>query len=271
MKLLTTGQFFGMTNQSLQLGGLNLTDTEYTHPKVDWHYHENAYFTFILQGRVLEGNRKERYHCTAGDLLFHHWQEPHYNLKPKGFTRGFHVELKPEWVAEYDLAAGLPEGSIRFRHPAVKLLMYRIFAATKAKGTLAAAEVDSLLLDLFATASGKAGTSTRTVPQWVHLLEEFLQEDPDSHLLSLSQLARQADVHPVHLSRAFPAYFQCTLGDYLRLLKVQRASGLLADPNHSLAAIAADCGFADQSHFIRTFRRHQHTTPYAFRKLLGGC
>lgn len=268
MNLLTTGQFYGTTNQSLRLGALNLTDTEYTHPKVDWHYHENAYFTFILQGRVLEGNKKELYHCAAGDLLFHYWQEPHYNLKPRGFTRGFHLELQPGWLTGYDLPAGLMEGSIRLKHPALKLLMYRIFAETKQRGPLAASGVDSLLLDLFGTASGKKRSETSTPPAWVGQLEELLYEEPDSHLLTLTELARKVDIHPVHLSRAFPAWFHCHLGDYFRLLKVQRALALLPDRHTSLAAIAADCGFADQSHFIRIFRNHQHMTPLSFRKLL---
>ena len=84
---LTTGQFYGHTNELLQLEGLTLTDTEYTHDYVDWHYHENAYFTFILDGLVLEGNKKETYHCSTGSLLFHNWQESHYISKPPGFTR----------------------------------------------------------------------------------------------------------------------------------------------------------------------------------------
>jgi AraC family transcriptional regulator len=49
MKHLQTGQFHEQTNKTSHLNGVTLTDTEYTLEKVDWHYHENAYFTFILQ------------------------------------------------------------------------------------------------------------------------------------------------------------------------------------------------------------------------------
>jgi AraC family transcriptional regulator len=58
MQHLQTGQFFEQTNTTIHLDGITLTDTEYTLDKVDWHYHENAYFTFILQGNVIEGNKK---------------------------------------------------------------------------------------------------------------------------------------------------------------------------------------------------------------------
>ena len=89
MKQSQKGEFYGQTNKTINLEGITLTDTVYTHDKVDWHYHENAYFTFILQGNVIEGNKKEIYNCSAGDLLFHNWQEPHYNIKPEGIYKRF--------------------------------------------------------------------------------------------------------------------------------------------------------------------------------------
>lgn len=58
MNLLHTGEFVRQTNETLQVNGLTLTDTEYTHAYVDWHYHENAYFTFILQGGVKRATEK---------------------------------------------------------------------------------------------------------------------------------------------------------------------------------------------------------------------
>jgi AraC family transcriptional regulator len=49
MHQLQTGQFFGQTNQKLHFDGLVFTDTEYTHDKVDWHYHQNLYLAFYIQ------------------------------------------------------------------------------------------------------------------------------------------------------------------------------------------------------------------------------
>lgn len=69
MNNLKTGQFYGNTNDILHLDGITLTDTEYTHEKVDWHFHENAYFTFIIEGKLLEGNKKDIYECKSGNLV----------------------------------------------------------------------------------------------------------------------------------------------------------------------------------------------------------
>jgi hypothetical protein len=130
MNFLERGQYFGQTNKTIRLQGITLTDTEYTQDKVDWHYHQNAYFTFILYGKLLETNKKETYHCAAGTLLFHHWQEPHYNIKPNGNTRGFHLEIEQDWFENhYDNIKGL-EGSINISNPDTKLLLLKLIKET---------------------------------------------------------------------------------------------------------------------------------------------
>jgi AraC-like DNA-binding protein len=267
MRCLQTGQFYGITNQTVNLTGLTMTDTEYTGPSVDWHYHENAYFTFLLQGQVLEGNKKEVYHCTAGDLLFHHWQDAHYNRKPDVFTRGFHVEIHPHWFQQYELT-GLVEGSIRFKHPQASLLMYRIVKETKQQPTSANATIDQLLIQLLSITKDNKEKLTGSKPRWVTRLETLLHDHPDSHLWTLTELAREADIHPVHLSRSFQHYFHHSFSDYMQLIKLQKALSLLPHRQQSLTSIAAACGFADQSHFIRHFKTSQKTTPLQYRKLL---
>ncbi|QNL47848.1 helix-turn-helix transcriptional regulator [Olivibacter sp. SDN3] len=268
MDILHTGEFFGQTNETLRFNGLTLTDTEYTHEYVDWHYHENAYFTFILQGNVIEGNRKEVYHCSPGNLIFHHWQEAHYNIKPKGFTRGFHIELTPEWFAHCSLDKNMLQGSIHLKHPALTTLMYNIVKETKLDGKGAQLAVDSLLAALFTTATGTGKPQKNTKPLWVKQLRELLHDAPMDQQWTLSALSQYLNLHPVHLSRDFPKYFNCGLGDYLRTLKVQRALNLFADEQLSLTTIALQSGFADQSHFIRSFKALHHITPLAYRKLL---
>jgi len=99
MNYLKTGVFYGNTINTLALEGITITDTEYTHSRVDWHYHENTYFTFLLEGKLIEINKKETYLCSPGTLLYHNCQEPHYNIKPEGYSKGFHVEINNSWLS----------------------------------------------------------------------------------------------------------------------------------------------------------------------------
>ena len=272
MKRSKTGQFYGVTTETIQLDGLTLTDTEYLHDKVDWHFHEKDYFTFILQGSVLEGNKKGVYECFAGDLLYHNWQDAHYNIGSDTFTRGFHVELEPSWYQTYDIDDDLTQGSIRIANPRIKTLMYNIFKEVKLAGQTGQPGIDALLIEIFTTLGKIGNDKTDKKPKWVGAVREILN-DPNGNL-TLTHLARQLNVHPVHLSREFPKHFNTTLGEYIRTKKVQRALTLLPDPDLSLTDIAFQCDFADQSHFIRSFRSYYAITPLGYRRLLQkktGC
>ncbi len=269
MRHLRTGQFHGQTNQTVNLGGVTLTDTEYTQDKVDWHYHENAYFTFILQGKVIEGNKKEVYNCEAGSLLFHHWQEPHYNIKPPGFTRGFHVELGHDWFRHLDFDINHLSGSIHVVNPDLKILLYKIFRESKLSDITIELSVQTILLELLSKMHQDQQTALHGNPVWVIRLRELLHDNIAENL-SLSELAHQLGIHPVHLSRDFPKYFHCRLGEYIRKLKVEKALSLLAQKNKSLTDITYECGFADQSHFGRCFKAVNDVNPLAHRRVLLG-
>lgn len=267
MEQLLKGRFFGQTNTTIFLDGITLTDTVYTHDRVDWHYHENAYFTFILQGNVTEGNRKEVYNCGPGSLLFHNWQEPHYNIKPEGFTRGFHVEIEKGWLEGLDIANDVPEGSPKISSPDIKLLMYKIVRACKDADATRDISVSSLVLEtLYGLQNGKQDAVLKR-PGWACRIEELLRAYL-YHTITLDFLSKMLDVHPVHLSRDFPKYFGCNLGEYIRKLRVEKALALIQDKNRTLSAIAYECGFSDQSHFIRCFKEMNGISPSLHRKLL---
>jgi len=260
------GEFYGETNKTIHLDGITLTDTEYTKPKVDWHYHENAYFTFILQGNVIEGNKKEIYNCSPGSLLFHNWQEPHYNIKPHGFTRGFHLEIEPLWFADLLLNIANLQGSINISHPNIKLLMYKIFRETKMNDTVTGLSVQGLLIEVLSQLNQIHQTKTIKKPNWVARIDEILH-DQFADALTLDYLSAMAHVHPVHISRYFSRYFHCNLGEYIRKIRIEKALALMSQQKMPFTEIAYQCGFFDQSHFIRCFKEINGINPSVHRKI----
>ena len=267
MNLLQIGQFHGQTNKTIHLNGITLTDTEYTLPKVAWHYHENAYFTFILQGNVIEGNKKEIYNCSAGSLLFHNWQEAHYNIKPEGFTRGFHIELENTWFKDFSFDISALEGSINISNPDTKFLFYKILKETKAGDDVTNLSVQSLLLQVLSLLFRNYEIKNDKYPLWTGKVREILHDEfCKSH--TLDDLVKSLGIHPVHLSRYFPKYFHCTLGEYVRKLRVERSLALLSNKHLPLTEIAFECGFADQRHFNRCFKKTMGVTPLTYKKLI---
>ncbi|MBS1665483.1 MAG: helix-turn-helix transcriptional regulator [Bacteroidetes bacterium] len=265
-KFSKTGQFYGVTTEIIQLEGITLTDTEYSQGRVPWHFHENNYFTFILEGGMTEGNKQHVYECCKGDLIFHNWQDAHYNIASGRHTRGFHIELGKGWFAEFGLAGTITEGSVMIPDPQVKTGIYNLFKEMKLNGGAGQLGIDALLLEIFGRLERMKTATERKTPKWVGQVREALHDSCEDW--RLTDLARSLNIHPVHLSREFPKYFDTTLADYIRSIRVQKAMRLLGDKALSLTEIAFQCGFADQSHFIRSFKYYHHITPFLYRKLL---
>lgn len=258
MNKLKSGEFYGAHYQKSSFENIIITDTEYTHSKVDWHYHENPYFTYLLQGKLFEANKKESYYLEPGSLLFHNWQDAHYNLKPDEFTRGFHIELNEDWFSNYDIKTTDFEGSINLRSPLIKNLMNKVFVESKIDDQYSNLSIETSLIEIFKSVKETNEKSLKR-PVWVKKLQELLlEEDIDYSLKNLSSIL---DIHPVHLSREFNRYFGTTLGNYIRLLKLNKAFYLLTSNKFSMTEICFKCGFFDQSHFISTFKSIYKTTP----------
>ncbi len=83
--------------------------------------------------------------------------------------------------------------------------------------------------------------------------------------LTRDQVAKQCHCSPAHFSRLFRARTGLSFTDALAQARCEHAAELLARSDDSLAGIAVDCGFADQSHFGKVFRRRMGTTPRAYR------
>ena len=106
-------------------------------------------------------------------------------------------------------------------------------------------------------------------PRWQNQLTELLHTKC-SEQLSLGYVAAELDIHPVYLCQQFPLFFNCTFGEYIRKLRIEKAVKYMLDQEEiSLTEIGYNCGFADQSHFIRTFKKNVGVTPLRFKKYLS--
>jgi len=269
MNKLNKGEFYGHHYQKLILEDFNISDTEYTHAKVDWHDHENPYFTYLLQGRLFEANKKTSYSLSPGSLLFHHWQDAHYNLKAEEYTRGFHIEINPAWFKKHDIHQLVSEGSIFLQNPLITGAFNRAVVETKLNDNYSAQSLEMLMLDVFGQLQHTRARSTDRVPGWIKTLQEILREEEPDY--TLSNLSKLLDIHPVHLSRSFHQYFKVTLGEYMRHLRLNKAIKLIGNKQFNMTEICYQCGFYDQSHFIKTFKRIYRITPSEYSTIFNRC
>ncbi len=84
--------------------------------------------------------------------------------------------------------------------------------------------------------------------------------------ISRDETARHAGISPAHFSRVLRERTGWSFTGLLRQCRVEAACGLLRDTEKPLAAIAADCGFCDQSYFTRVFQQARGMTPREYRE-----
>lgn len=87
-----------------------------------------------------------------------------------------------------------------------------------------------------------------------------------AHKWSNEELAREANLSVRAFERRFLKVFRVSPQQYLRRLRSGMAARELVYAHQPLAAIAANFGFSDQSHFTREFRRETGMTPAQYRK-----
>lgn len=84
--------------------------------------------------------------------------------------------------------------------------------------------------------------------------------------VSIPAMAKQAGLSTSQLQREFRRLFRMSPGEYLMRLRLQLARRQLTESNTAVGSIASACGFYDQSHFTRSFKKYTGLTPLAYRR-----
>ena len=252
------------------VSGLHLTDGIYfANTRVPNHSHECAVFCIALKGacRELFAGRVRHYEALSVQYL------PSYQCHTLDFsltdTRAFSIDVGRKWLErarDYSLKI---ENSIHCHGGSLSGLMMKLYREFRERDNASPLAIEGLTLELLAEVSRhQVGSRDKQAPPWLERAVEMLRER-FAERLTISEVAMSVGVHPVHLAREFRRFKRCTMGEYIRQLRIERACHQLHNLEEPLAAIAVGAGFSDQSHFCRTFRRIVGMTPTAYRAALG--
>lgn len=84
--------------------------------------------------------------------------------------------------------------------------------------------------------------------------------------LTREEVAQHAGISAGHFSHLLRARTGRSFTELLRTIRIDAACGMLRTTDHSLAEIAAACGFCDQAYFTHVFREQKSTTPRQYRE-----
>ncbi len=87
--------------------------------------------------------------------------------------------------------------------------------------------------------------------------------------LTVERVAREVFLSPSRLSHIIKDELGMTLIDYLSKMRIEKAKALLSNEEVSIAQIAQDVGFSDQSYFTKVFKKIEGCTPRSYRLSLS--
>lgn len=264
MRVLQTGEFLGRNTFSRELNGMVVSKTVYQGGVFSgWHAHVNPHITLVVRGRMSETRDSGHQESGPGELVFYGENEVHKNGVPPFGSMNLNLEWNPAFLRQQELSEADLRAALRW-NPAARFLVLKIFCEASSGDAYSHETIRMLFRDLVHFQRRKR--LREQCPPWLKAVRDRLHDQWDGWP-TLAELAQAAGVHPVTISKHFPKYFACTLGGYLRKLKVQRALAMInATPEISLTEVAFACGFSDQSHFIRTFKQETGCLPGQYRR-----
>ncbi|HKI01797.1 MAG TPA: AraC family transcriptional regulator [Thermoanaerobaculia bacterium] len=238
-----------------------------------WHWHEEVQISAIEAGSDALSFRGTSYPMPPGSLSFMPPGEVHSNRHstPAGCTYR-NLNVRPELVLRAFRGLTLKEATFSLRQPVLmNPVLFQRFIATHARLEEHPSRLASDVLLLRLMEEMLRGTSGirraegygREERLAVRRVREYLVQAYDENA-SLEDLAKVANLSPYHLHRVFTREVGLSPHAFQTQVRLCRAK-ILLNEGKPLHEVAAETGFADQSHFTREFKRTVGLTPGAYR------
>ena len=266
-KKLKAGEHFGSVFHKCRIPTAIVSESVYKRSIcLPEHSHELSFFTLIIDGSYSEVIKRKDVFYSPQTVLWRQAEISHKDRIETNSSRFFFIEIEKSFSERLDEHYSVPE-RLAERNGTLTWLAFRLRSeiANGCAGTPLIAE--GITLEMLGYLNRAETISDRRLPGWLLRVAERLNED-FAEPLSNQELAAAEGVHPVHLAAAFRRFYSQTIGEYVQNLRIERASELLRNAEIPLTDISLECGFADQSHFTRVFKRRTGLTPGAYRASL---
>jgi AraC family transcriptional regulator len=220
------------------------------------HAHEPATLNVVLDGEYREA-------IEHGALRSH--RPATLIAKPAGAVHSNHLGAGPVECLVIELSTDTVADVVIHRSAGVARYGGRMRAELVRRDDLTPLGMEALVLELLADLARAPDQRPAGGHRWLTQARDLLHDEPGP--TSLGSLARRIGLHPVYMARGFRSRYGCSVGEYARSLRVERARRLLHHTRLSLSEVAARAGYSDQSHLTRDFRRAFNHSPGAYRRL----
>lgn len=229
------------------------------------HAHEQASVFVVTRGCYREtiwGG--DEFTCEAGDIVVKPPGVVHADEVSPAGAAGIMLELAPSLVGpllEHDRGLLLPR---HLRGGPVRRIARELQVETGLQDGASPIAIESLLFEVLTFVARQGRASAGQVPVWLARARDRILAEYHSGI-SLRDLAIELQIDRARLARAFRHHLGCSVGEYVRRLRLSAAVEAMLSSERPLAQIAVEAGFYDQSHFGRAFRRRYGVSPSRFR------
>lgn len=261
---LETGEYSGTKIREVKQTDFACSVTSYCAANFNnlRHHHPHTHLSFVLKGGC-EEQKQSRYQRKPFSTTFYHPGEEHQINHMANQSIHVNIEFAPSFfnniLKEEDLALACKN------EENMPLLMVRLYKELQRQDEFTAIEAESLILSLPSVHQSVFYTN-RSLPHWADIAKDYLREHWNQ-VISLDELSLVCNVHKVTISKYFSRYMGSSLTDYQRKIRLSNAIRMIENKVMGLTEVALACGFADQSHFIRFFKKHTGFLPKQFERL----
>lgn len=108
-------------------------------------------------------------------------------------------------------------------------------------------------------------TESQMENAFLNEINQIIEKHLKDELFKVEHLAQELFIDPSNLYRKLKALTGMPPNRYIRSLRLAKAKNLLLYSDLSVASIAEECGFSDQSYFSRIFKKENGLSPTKYR------
>ncbi|HEX2606667.1 MAG TPA: helix-turn-helix transcriptional regulator [Flavisolibacter sp.] len=260
-------------------------------PYLEKHYHDlhrphrHSFFHLVLftKGKGSHTIDFTRFPVKPFQIYFmvpgqvHSW---HFEGRPEGYIVHFHEALFTSFLQNHQYLEQLPffsgvseDGVIQLQadiQEAVEQIFEKLLTELEASRPGSLDLIRIKLIELFLTVERSWGFQKKhTVPRQKMVLIRQFQKLIEKHFRTIrlpKEYAELLYITPNHLNALCQDLMGKTAGDLIRDRILLEAKRLLTNADMSIASIAYELNFQDNSYFNRFFKKYENMTPDEFRK-----
>lgn len=259
-----------------------ITSTDFA-VKPHWHYYTEI--LYMIEGSICLNCQEQSYTLNAGDLIFISNQCIH-SIQTNNYIPTKYVVIKfdlnslqiphvyipnfrslfmdsPERDAYFFPASCLKEYSIhQLSMNCLKELEAKSFAYdfnVRSNLSMLLVSLARILMNQSSQTSNPS-VGKKTQSPFFHRILEYIDAHSNENL-QVQQLADKCGMSYSNFAKLFKETYGRSCKEYIEYIRINKAEEMVLYSDYTLSYIALETGFADCSHFIRTYKKFRGKTP----------